>query len=333
MGEEDSPEAGQLLVSKVSVIVPLYNEEESLPELFEKFEEVMAEIGTDYEYIFIDDGSVDKSLLVLRELYAKKPDHVRVLSFRRNYGKSAALAAGFELAEGDYVLTIDADLQDDPGEFPALLKRIAEGADLVSGWKQDRQDPITKTLPSKIFNAVVSMASGIRLHDFNCGLKAYRRDVVKTVHVYGELHRFIPVLASWEGFRVEEVRVKHFKRKYGTSKYGGRRFLNGFFDLITVMFTTRQAMSPLHFFGTIALILFVLGSIPQLFFLVQWLLGEGLRVRPVMLAGFVLIIVALQIGSIGLLAEMISARIGTTQTYAFKEKLLGDSRVEAGKGS
>jgi len=315
----------------ISVIIPLYNEEESLRELFDQLEEVMAEIGTDYEYIFVDDGSVDKSLLILRELHDQSP-HVKVLSFRRNYGKSAALSVGFEAAQGDYVVTIDADLQDDPHDIPSLLKRIAEGADLVSGWKQDRQDPWTKTVPSRFFNLVTSMASGIKLHDFNCGLKAYRRDVVKTISVYGELHRFIPVLAGWEGFRVEEIRVRHFKRKYGQSKYGGRRLLNGFFDLITVMFTTRQAMNPLHFFGTVSIVLFVLGMLPQIYFLILWLAGTGLHVRPIMLAGFVMIIVALQIASVGLVAEMFSARIGSTQTYVFRERLTG-GRTNLPRGS
>jgi glycosyltransferase involved in cell wall biosynthesis len=313
----------------ISVVIPLYNEEESLPELFSKLESIMKEIGGDYEYIFVDDGSVDKSLLVLREVYAQSP-HVKVISFRRNYGKSAALSVGFKEARGDYVFTIDADLQDDPAEFPTLLKKINDGADLVSGWKRDRQDPWTKRFPSKFFNFVTSLLSGLRLHDFNCGLKAYRGDVVHTISVYGELHRFIPVLAAWEGFKVEEVQVKHFKRKYGRSKYGSRRFLNGFFDLITVMFITRRAMNPLHFFGRISVVLFALGAIPQLYFLIRWLGGAGLRVRPIMLGGFVLIIVALQIASIGLLAEMISARSGEEPSYALKENLVRRSDSPAG---
>lgn len=310
----------------ISVVVPLYNEQESLPELFTKLEEVMKGIGDEYEYIFIDDGSVDRSLPILRELYAQSP-HVKVISFRRNYGKSAALSVGFKEARGDYVVTMDADLQDDPEEIPALLARIREGADLVSGWKRSRRDPLTKTLPSKFFNFVTSLMSGIKLHDFNCGLKAYRGEVVKTISVYGELHRFIPMLAGWEGFKVAEIRVRHFKRKYGQSKYGGKRFLNGFFDLVTVMFITRRALNPLHFFGRIAFVLFLIGTAPQVVFLIQWLGGAGLRVRPIMLAGFVLIIVSLQIGSIGLLAEMISARTGQEPNYAFRDYLTRDRHV------
>jgi glycosyltransferase involved in cell wall biosynthesis len=244
---------------------------------------------------------------------------VALISFRRNYGKSAALNTGFRAASGDYVVTIDADLQDDPAEIPNLLRRIEAGADLVSGWKASRQDPASKTLPSRVFNAVTSASTGLKLHDFNCGLKMYRRDVTDALNVYGELHRFIPALAAWEGFRVDEVPVKHFKRKYGKSKYGTRRFLNGFFDLMTTMFVTRRALNPLHFFGRIAVVLFVLGVAPQLVFLFEWLSGHGLHVRPVMLLGFVLVIVAMQIASIGLLAELITARGARDTVYAFKE--------------
>lgn len=315
----------------LSVIVPVYNEEESLPELFEKLEEVMAGLGVEYEYIFVDDGSVDRSLPVLRDLHERSP-HVTVVSFRRNYGKSAALSVAFREAKGDVVLTIDADLQDDPAEIPNLLRKLREGADLVSGWKRNRRDPWTKTVPSRLFNSVTSLISGLRLHDFNCGLKAYRGEVVKSISVYGELHRFIPVLAGWEGFRVEETQVRHFKRKYGRSKYGRARFLNGFFDLITVMFITRRAMSPLHLFGRIAFVLFVIGMIPLVYFLIQYIGGAGLRVRPMMLAGFILIIVALQIGSIGLLAELISARSSQEPKYALKEYLAHDSKSRVGGG-
>jgi glycosyltransferase involved in cell wall biosynthesis len=303
---------------RISVVVPCYNEQESLPELFEQLEAVMAHLACDGEYIFVDDGSTDRTIAVLRELRVRSP-RVSVISFRRNYGKSAALNTGFRAASGDYVVTIDADLQDDPAEIPNLLRRIETGADLVSGWKANRQDPLSKTLPSRLFNAVTSAATGLKLHDFNCGLKMYRRDVTDALNVYGELHRFIPALAAWEGFRVDEVAVKHYKRKYGKSKYGARRFLNGFFDLITTMFVTRRALNPLHFFGRIAVVLFLLGIAPQLVFLVEWLSGKGLHVRPVMLLGFVLVIVAMQIASIGLLAELITARGARDTVYAFKE--------------
>jgi glycosyltransferase involved in cell wall biosynthesis len=306
----------------ISVVIPVYNEEESLPELHNKLEEVMHALQVDYEYIFVDDGSVDGSIGVLRELHGRSP-RVNVISFRRNYGKSAALSAGFKVVKGDIVITMDADLQDDPAEIPKLIDALNSGYDLVSGWKQKRRDPWTKTIPSKLFNFVTSKFSGIRLHDFNCGLKAYRRRVVDIISIYGELHRFIPVLAGWEGFRVGEIPVRHFERKHGKSKYGSRRFLNGFFDLVTVMFITRRALSPLHFFGRIAVVLFTVGIIPQLYFFVQWLGGTGLRVRPIMLLGFVFIIVALQIASIGLLAELISSKSAKEATYALKDHLIG----------
>ncbi len=313
----------------LSIVIPIYNEEESIPELFESLESAMKGLGGEYEYVFVDDGSVDRSLGVLRELHQRSP-RVKVISFRRNYGKSAALSVGFKEAMGDRVVTIDADLQDDPAEIPSLLKKLDEGADLVSGWKQNRQDPWTKTFPSKVFNTITSLISGLRLHDFNCGLKAYRGEVVRSISVYGELHRFIPVLAGWEGYRVDEIRVRHFKRKFGKSKYGSQRFLNGFFDLITVMFVTRRALNPLHFFGRIAIVLFLIGAAPQMYFLIKWLAGSGLRVRPIMLAGFVMIIVSLQIASMGLLAELISAGSARDPNYVFKEYLVNRSDRNAG---
>lgn len=314
---------------KISVLIPCYNEEESIPELFAKLEDVVNANAYDAEYVFVDDGSTDRTIAILRELRTKS-SRVGVVSFRRNNGKSAALNAGFRVVRGDIVVTMDADLQDDPAEIPNLIAELDRGADLVSGWKIDRKDPLSKTVPSRVFNAVTSAFSGVRLHDFNCGLKAYRRDVIKALTLYGELHRFIPVLAAWEGFRVSELGVKHFRRKYGHSKYGARRFLNGFFDLITVMFVTRRALNPLHFFGRVAIVFFVLGFVPQVVFLVQWLMGHGLRVRPIMLLGLVLIIVALQIASIGLLAEMISSRSARAPHYVFREHAVGPRDGEDG---
>ena len=303
---------------KISVVIPCYNEQDALPELFERLESVLTEMKCDYEYLFVDDGSTDRTVAVLRTL-RERSVRVGVISFRRNYGKSAALNEGFRAASGDFIVTIDADLQDDPAEIPNLMKRIDAGADLVSGWKTNRQDPPSKTLPSRVFNRVTSMVTGVKLHDFNCGFKIYRREVVDAITVYGELHRFIPALVAWEGFRVDEIGVRHNKRKYGKSKYGARRFLNGFFDLITTMFVTRRALNPLHLFGRVALVLFVIGLVPNIYFLVHWLAGNGLRVRPIMLLGFVLIIVSIQVASIGLLAELISARAAREAVYAFKE--------------
>lgn len=309
---------------KLSVVIPVYNEEESLPELYERLNEVAAELGWEYEYIFVDDGSTDRSIITLRELREKDPGHVNVISFRRNYGKSAALETAFRAVDGDVVVTMDADLQDDPREIPNLIARLESGADLVSGWKKTRHDPLSKTAPSRLFNKVTSLMSGIKLHDFNCGLKAYRRDVVDSITIYGELHRFIPVLAGWEGFKVDEIEVQHARRKYGHSKYGARRFLNGFFDLVTVMFVTRRALNPLHFFGRVAFVIFVLGMIPLIVFFLQWIGGSGLRVRPIMLAGFMFVILSLQIASIGLLAEMISSRSAKDSVYAYKEYRVRD---------
>jgi len=305
----------------VSVVVPLYNEEESLQELYERLAKVLSGAYYEFELVFVDDGSTDRSLDVLRAL-REKDKRVKLLSFRRNYGKSAALSEGFRVAKGDFVVTIDADLQDNPDEIPSLIAKLDEGYDLVSGWKEKRKDPITKTLPSKVFNLVTSMVTGIKLHDFNCGLKAYRGEVVKNISVYGELHRFIPVLASWEGYRVTEKRVSHFERKFGKSKFGSSRFLNGFFDLITVMFITRRASSPLHFFGRIAFLFFVIGTVITLYFIVEWIMGMGMHVRPLMVGGFILIIIAIQIGSFGLLAELFSSRI--ERSFSYREYRIDD---------
>jgi glycosyltransferase involved in cell wall biosynthesis len=304
----------------LSIVIPLYDEAESLRELAAELDRAVAGLGTS-EFVFVDDGSTDGSLDVLQALYAADPRRVRVLSFRRNQGKSAALAAGFEAARGARVVTLDADLQDDPSEIARMLAAIDAGADMVCGWKRERRDPWTKRLPSRLFNAVTAQTSGVRLHDFNTGLKAYRAEVVKTVRVYGELHRFIPVLAAWQGFVVRELPVHHRPRKFGRSKFGATRFLHGFFDLVTVMFLTRRGRSPLYFFGTLALAFFVLGVAIDAWFLLQWIAGHGLRVRPLMLLGVGLVIVAIQIGSMGLVAEMLIAERAERQTWSFRARL------------
>ncbi|HER43164.1 MAG TPA: glycosyltransferase [Candidatus Eisenbacteria bacterium] len=305
----------------VSVVIPLYNEEESLAELYARLTEVLDGSVRRHELVFVDDGSTDGSLGTLRELRSGDR-RVKIVSFKRNNGKSAALQQGFKVSRGDVVVTIDADLQDDPNEIPGLIDRLDEGFDLVSGWKRNRRDPPSKTIPSKIFNFVTSLVSGIKLHDFNCGLKAYRRDVVERISVYGELHRFIPVLAAWEGFRVAEKGVAHFERKFGRSKYGANRLLNGLFDLITVMFITRRAASPLHFFGRIAFVFFVVGGGISLYFIILWLSGHGLHVRPLMVGGLVMIVIAIQIGSFGLLAELYSS--GQERTFSIREYEIDD---------
>lgn len=247
----------------ISVVIPLYNEKESLPELHAWIEKVMNEHGFSYEIIFINDGSTDGSWNVIENLN-KKHDNIKGIKFRRNYGKSPALFCGFEKAEGDVIITMDADLQDSPDEIPELYRMITEdGYDLVSGWKQKRYDPLSKTIPTKLFNATARKVSGIKnLHDFNCGLKAYRRDVIKNIEVYGEMHRYIPYLAKNAGFsRIGEKAVHHQARKYGKTKFGINRFVNGYLDLITLWFLSRFGVKPMHIFGFLGSIIFFLGFI------------------------------------------------------------------------
>ena len=303
----------------ISVVVPLYNEAESLRELHTQIRSTLGHMGMRYEILFVDDGSTDRSFQVLRDL--KRQDrHVRIIRFRRNYGKSAALSVAFDKAQGNVIITMDADLQDDPSEIPALRKKLDEGFDLVSGWKKVRRDPITKTVPSRFFNFVTARLTGIRIHDFNCGLKAYRRDVAKSVRVYGELHRYIPVLAHWEGFRIGEIVVQHRARKFGKSKFGPGRFWKGFLDLLTALFTTRYLRRPLHLFGLWGIVAVVAGLIIDGWLTIEWITGRtSLSNRPLFLAGFMLIIVGVQFVSIGLLGEMISKTRGGAEEYSIKD--------------
>jgi len=292
---------------ELSIVIPLLNEEDSLRELYQIIIDQLSKINiSNYEIIFVDDGSTDNSMEIIRQIHNENPK-VHCISFRRNYGKSAALAIGFKRARGKYIITMDADLQDDPAEIPNLIEKLNEGYDLVSGWKKQRYDPISKTLPSKLFNTVTSITSGIKLHDFNCGLKAYKSDVVKTLHIYGEMHRYIPALAHWEGFKITEIPVQHHRRKYGKSKYGIRRFINGFLDLLTVLFTTKYMKRPLHFFGTIGTISFLAGFIIDLILSIQWMAGaKNLSNRPLLWFGIALIVVGVQFISLGLIAELIT---------------------------
>ena len=303
----------------LTVVIPLYNEEESLPELHKQLRSVLGRMNLRYELIFVDDGSTDRSFNVLREL-RHVDRHVRAFRFRRNYGKSAALSVGFEKALGAIVITMDADLQDDPNEIPALKRKIDEGYDLVSGWKKVRHDPITKTIPSKFFNFVTARMTGVKLHDFNCGLKAYRRDVVKTVKVYGELHRFVPALAHWEGFRIGETIVNHRPRRYGKTKFGIGRFWKGFLDLLTVLFTTRFFRRPLHFFGLIGLLTLFVGTVISVWLIVEKVMGlTTLGNRPLFLLGVMLVIVGVQFFSIGLLGEMVSKSRQRDEEYSIRD--------------
>lgn len=289
----------------ISAVVPALNEAESLPQLHKELVLALEQQGCVWEILYVDDGSRDGTDRVIEELAASDP-RVGGIILRRNFGKSAALATGFRHATGEWILTLDADLQDDPSELPKLVAAIESGYDLVSGWKQNRQDPISKTLPSRLFNAVTSSVAGIRLHDFNCGFKLYTRDVVESIELYGELHRFMPALANWRGFRVGEVGVHHRARQYGKSKFGPARFINGFLDLLAAAFISTSALKPLHVFGRIGILFLVLGCLPGFFFIAQWFNHEPLRVRPLMLLGVGLVLVGIQFVLMGLIGEMIA---------------------------
>lgn len=304
----------------VSVVIPLFNEEDSLSELTEQIVDQLNRLEKTFELIFIDDGSTDSSFEVLMKL-KNEYSGFKIIRFRRNFGKSAALSEGFKRASGTYVFTMDADLQDDPGEIPKMLEKIEEGYDLISGWKQKRNDPITKTLPSKFFNATTRFLTGIKIHDFNCGFKLYRNDVIKAIPVYGEMHRYLPVLAHWQGFRVGEMVVKHNARQFGVSKYGFRRIFHGFFDLLTVLFITRYRQKPLHFFGLIGLI-FSLGGLGILTWLtVSWFMGNPIGNRPILFLGLLLMIVGVQSFTLGLIGEMITSSRDDANKYSIRESV------------
>lgn len=303
----------------ISVVIPLFNEEESLPELSLLLEDELNKITDRWEVILIDDGSTDKSFEIVKSIAGKNKKFTGI-SFRRNFGKSAALAVGFQAAKGAIVITMDADLQDDPAEIKNLIAKLKEGYDLVSGWKIKRKDPLSKTLPSKVFNFLTSKMSGLKLHDYNCGLKAYRREVIKKIEVYGEMHRYIPALAHLEGFKVTEIPVVHHARRYGKSKFGlGRAF--GVLDLLTILFTTRFAKRPLHFFGGLGLVFTAIGVLIDLWLIVEWFMGRtALSNRPLFLFGIALIIVGVQSLSIGLIGEMIVKNNTEKVNYSIKDR-------------
>ncbi len=293
----------------LSVVVPVYNEEESLPPIYQRLTEVLAAgpapYRSSYEIIFIDDGSRDRSFEVCAQLQRNDP-RVRVVQFRRNFGKTAALQAGFNLARGARVITIDADMQEDPGDMFRLLAPIDSGYDLVSAWRKERNDPLSKTLPSKIFNFVVARITGVHLHDFNCGFKAYSQEVVADLRLYGELHRFIPVLARQRGFRVTEVPVVHQRRRFGKSKFGARRLGRGYLDFIQVLFLTSYLRRPLRLFGSIGTLLTLLGLAICAYLSLLWFQGQRpIGDRPLLTLGVLLLITGLQFFSTGLVGEML----------------------------
>jgi glycosyltransferase involved in cell wall biosynthesis len=290
----------------ISVVVPVHDEERSVALLYDELTSALEPLGVPWETIFVDDGSTDGTFAALTRLH-NDARNVRVVRLRRNFGKAAALVAGFDQAHGDIVVTIDGDLQDDPAEIPRLLAKLDEGFDLVSGWKTRRQDPLTRRLLSKVFNRVTSAFSGVRLHDMNCGLKAYRAEVVHGLRLYGELHRFIPVLAHYRGFRIAELPVNHRPREHGRSRYGVERYLRGFLDLLTVSFIGRYRHRPLHLFGGLGLVLGLIGVAVLVYLTVVKALGHAIGQRPLLLLGVLLVVIGMQFFSLGLISEMITS--------------------------
>lgn len=288
------------------MIVPLYNEQDSLFELTKRLQDNLQKVSDESEIIFINDGSTDNSADILKQIFEENRN-VKIVNLRRNFGKAAGLNIGFSHSQGDLVITIDADLQDQPEEIPNLVRFLKENNyDLVSGWKRDRRDPISKIWPSKVFNSLLRSISGLKLHDFNCGLKIYRREVIQDLPVYGQLHRFLPLLAYQYGFRVGELAVKHDQRRFGKSKYGGGRVISGFLDLITVTLLTRFHWRPNHFFGSLGAVSFLTGFVIALYLTIIWFMGQRpIGNRPLLFLAILLIIIGIQLISLGLLGEMI----------------------------
>lgn len=308
----------------ISIVIPLLNEEESLPELTSWIKKVMEARDFTYEIIFIDDGSTDNSWNIIKDLQSSN-QHIKGIKFRRNYGKSAALNTGFHVTEGKIVITMDADLQDSPDEIPELYDMIInEGYDLVSGWKKKRYDPITKTIPTKLYNAVTRWMSGIKLHDMNCGLKAYKSDVVKEIEVYGEMHRYIPVIAKWAGFKnIGEKVVQHQARKYGSTKFGISRFFHGPLDLASIMFVGKFGKRPMHFFGVIGILFTFVGTVTLLYLSLSKIIYGVTRIadRPAFFLGMLLVIVGIQLFIAGFLAELMSRNAPERNNYKIEEEI------------
>jgi glycosyltransferase involved in cell wall biosynthesis len=317
-GEQQAPPT-RVSFQKISLVIPLLNEEESILPLINEIRKAIKPLNKPYEVIFVDDGSTDNSLKTIKDA-AKTDNRLKYISFRKNYGKSAALQVGFKAATGDAIITMDADLQDDPHEIPNLLKKLDEGFDLCSGWKKERFDPFVKKFSSRFFNFVTRIISGIKIHDFNCGLKAYRREVVQNLNVYGELHRYVPVLAKWQGFTITEIPVKHHKRRYGKTKFGISRFFKGFIDLITVTFVGRYVKRPMHFFGFLGALSFFVGLIVNGYLTIEWISGKPLSNRPMLFLGMLLIIVGVQFFSVGLLGEMLVHQNQSEREYVVKDR-------------
>ena len=308
----------------ISVVVPLYNEEQNLRILHDEITEALRKCERSYEIIYVNDGSTDGSDAVLEDLAVDSD--VTVIRLRRNFGKAVALSAGFKEARGSIIITMDADLQDNPIEIPRFIAGIESGYDLVSGWKFKRQDPLSKTLPSKLFNKVVSKSIGLDLHDFNCGFKAYSRNLVNHLRIYGELHRYIPALAYGDGFKVTEISVDHRPRRHGKSKYGWERYTRGFLDLLTVLFITRYTKKPLHLFGSIGMMLMLMGMSVNSYLAVLWFMGQKIGHRPLLSLGVLLLVLGVQFVSTGLLGEMITRGLKQEDESYVAEKINSSGR-------
>ncbi len=311
----------------LSVVIPVYDEEESVAPLYAELAAVLDPLEEPWEAVFVDDGSSDGTFAALSRLHALH-EGVRVVRLRRNFGKAAALAAGFAEASGDVVVTIDGDRQDDPAEIPRLLAKLNEGFDLVSGWKTRRRDPFSRRVPSRVFNAVAGRVSGLRLHDMNCGLKAYRAEVLRGLQLYGELHRYIPVLAHYRGFKVAELPVNHRPREHGRSRYGVERYIRGFLDLLTVTFVGRYRHRPLHLFGGFGLLLLLAGLVVLAYLTAIKIAGHAIGGRPLLILGVLLVVVGMQFLSLGLLTELVTShhaeRVGERERIgAYVDKVLG----------
>jgi len=317
---------------RLSFVIPFMDEEATLRELAERIDQAARTClrpGETYELWFIDDGSRDHSVRVVEELVAERPE-VHLLELQGNFGKSAALAAGFSEARGEVVFTLDADLQDDPKEIPRLLAKLDEGFDLVSGYKEKRNDPFSKVIPSRVFNVMVRSLTGIRLHDVNCGFKAYRAVVLKNLRLYGEMHRFVPVLAHWKRFKIGEIVVEHHARKFGKSKFGGGRFFRGMMDLLTVFFLLKYERRPAHFFGAVGAVVTAAGLAVLIYLTVIWFMGEQIGRRPLLILGVLCVVVGVQILATGLIAELI-VHLGAAQApYVVRRRL--DHAAVAGAG-
>lgn len=310
-------------MTEISVVIPVLDEEENITRLYSSLKEVMAEVGRRYEIIFVDDGSTDRSFAILKNI-ADVDTRVKVIKFRKNFGQTAAIMAGFDHARGDVIVTMDADLQNDPADIPRLLDKMREGYDVVSGWRADRKDPLfTKKIPSLLSNFLARKLTGVNVHDLGCTLKAYSRESVENIELYGEMHRYVPVLVSWRGFRVGDMKVQHHSRKYGKTKYNLFRLLKGFLDLINIQFWTRYSTRPLHFFGAIGMVMTLLGFIIEVYLAGLWLfLNESIADRPLLLLGILFMIVGVQFITFGFLSEILIKIYYSSRNIYDIEKIL-----------